>query len=143
MNAKIINRIFIFLSLIFLLISFSQKAYCVDGDCGESWSGLMCFLLGIFGIIFSLSAISWFLNPLLLISYLIPIKNLNLKLYLAVASVFLGLSFLFFSEIVKNEAGHYGKITGYELGYWLWILSSLINLIGILIIKFNHKNTCS
>lgn len=144
MKDKNIIRIFTFLSIILLFISFSQKAYCVDENCGESWSGLMCFLLGIFSLIFSLSGISWLLNPFMIISYIIPIKNITFKLAFSALALTFGLSFLLFDEIIKNEAGHYGKITGYEIGYWIWILSAVINLTGILIVKLkNNKNTHS
>lgn len=144
MKEKNTNRIFTFLSITFLLISFTQKTYCVNGDCGENWSGLLCFLLGVFSLIFSFSGVSWLLNPLMIISYIIPLKNINLKLLLSILSLIFGLSFLLFDEIIKDEAGNYGKITGYEKGYWIWISSAIINLIGILIIKSNYnKNTSS
>jgi len=143
MKEKYVIRIFTILSIIILLISFSQKAYCVDANCGENWSGLMCFILGIFSLIFSLSGISWLMNPLMIISYVIPIKKIKIKLAFSASALIFGLSFLLFDEIIKNEAGHYGKITGYAIGYWIWILSAIINLIGILIVKYINKNTCS
>ncbi len=40
-----------------------------------------------------------------------------------------GMSFLLFDEIIVNEAGHYGKITGYKIGYYLWNLSFIIMII--------------
>ena len=42
----------------------------------------------------------------------------------------IALSFLFFSQIISDEAGNYSKITSYKLGYWLWVLSSLIMFAG-------------
>lgn len=141
MKEKYIIRIFTILSIILLFISFSQKAYCVDGNCGENWSGLMCFLLGIFSLIFSISGISWLMNPLMIISYAIPIKKIKIKLAFSISALIFGLSFLLFDEIIKNEAGHYGKITGYAIGYWIWIISSIINLIGILIVKFSNQKS--
>lgn len=143
MKSKYINLIFTIISIMLWLISMSQKAYCVDGNCGEPWSGLICLLFGFLSLFFySYAAVSWFLNPLMIISYFIPLKNINTKLLLALASVLFGLSFLLFDEIVKNEAGHFGKITGYEIGYWLWVASAIINLIGIIINKLTTlRNT--
>jgi hypothetical protein len=40
------------------------------------------------------------------------------------------LSFLLVDEIITNEAGTKSKVVSYELGYWLWLLSSFIMLIG-------------
>ena len=141
MKEKYIIRIFTILSIILLLISFSQKAYCVDGNCGENWSGLMCFLLGIFSLIFSLSGISWLMNPLMIISYAIPLNKIKIKVAFSIAALIFGLSFLLFDEIIKYEAGHYGQITGYAMGYWIWILDAIVNLMGILIVNYINKNT--
>lgn len=135
MKNNYLHKILTISSIALLLISLTQKAYCVDGNCGENWSGLMCFLLGIFSLIFSLSGISWLLNPLMIISYFIPKRYFNTKLLMSLASFLFGLSFLLFDEIIKDEAGHYGKITGYESGYWIWLSSSFVNLIGIILIK--------
>lgn len=47
---------------------------------------------------------------------------------------------MFFDEIMKNEAGHYGQITGYALGYWLWVSSSLLYLLANLWTWFKERN---
>ncbi len=39
-------------------------------------------------------------------------------------------SFVYQKEILISEAGHISKITGYSIGYYLWILSALIAIIG-------------
>ncbi len=109
----------------------------MDGGGDGEWNGLICFIFGALVLLsdFPGPGISWFLNPLLITSYFISSKAINFKLGLSVASVIFGLSFLLFDEIIKDEAGNYGKITGYALGYWLWILSAVVNLIGVLLIK--------
>lgn len=141
MKIKYVIRIFTSLSIILLLISFSQKAYCVDGNCGENGSGLICFILGIFSLIVSLSGISWLMNPLMIISYAIPLNKIKIKVAFSIAALIFGLSFLLFDEMIKNEAGHYGQITGYAMGYWIWILSATVNLMGVLIVNYINKNT--
>lgn len=125
------------ISIALFLFSLTQKTYCVDGDCGENWSGLMCFLLGFFSILYGASGFSWFANPLLIISYYIPLQNINAKFYCSLAAVVLTLYFLLFDEIIKNESGQYGQITGYALGYWSWVSSAVMNLMGISIIKYD------
>jgi hypothetical protein len=40
------------------------------------------------------------------------------------------LSFLLVDEIISNEAGTKSKVVFYGLGYWFWLFSSFIMLIG-------------
>ena len=57
-------------------------------------------------------------------------EHTKLSLPLSLITTIISVSFLFFKEIMINEAGHFGEITGYKLGYWLWISSMIIMLIG-------------
>ncbi len=84
--------------------------------------------------------ICWVANLLLIISWIIPYKNIKLKIWFSSISTILSLAFLFFDEIMKNEAGHYGQITGYALGYWLWVSSSLLYLLANLWTWFKERN---
>jgi Flp pilus assembly protein TadB len=61
------------------------------------------------------------------------IKNPGLSLKISIAAAIVSLSFLFFKQIMVNEAGNYSKIISYNLGYWLWVLSAVIMLIGNLV----------
>lgn len=141
MTEKNINITLIILSAIIFIISLSQKAYGIDGDDGSKGNGLLCFLLGAFGFTMGGAALTWLANPLLFASWIIPLEKLNVKLLLSFAAVIISISFLFFSEIIKDEAGHYGKITSYKTGYWLWVLSTVIYFIGLVYIKM--KETAS
>jgi len=42
----------------------------------------------------------------------------------------LSLSFLLFKQIIKDEGGNYGIITGYRAGYWLWVGTMVAVFIG-------------
>ncbi|WP_160164131.1 hypothetical protein [Nafulsella turpanensis] len=86
--------------------------------------------------------ICWLANPLLILSWLVFYKgNTKVPLVLSCLSTILAFSFLIFEEIMINEAGHYGAITGYGVGYWLWSLSSLIMVLGSLLTIFNGRRT--
>jgi hypothetical protein len=51
----------------------------------------------------------------------------------AIASLGLSWSFLLQREILINETGTKGKITGYRPGYWLWVAIILGTLIGCIV----------
>ena len=120
------------LTLILFISSLFFTVHYID-DCDDSIGGLglMALLLGVFGM-----NISWLANPCLLLS-LIHLKRDNIKkaLIFSLLSVAFGFSFLFYDEIIANEGGTKKEITGYGLGYWLWLSSLIINCIGIAITK--------
>ncbi|MEO1051405.1 MAG: hypothetical protein AAFX87_12320 [Bacteroidota bacterium] len=62
-----------------------------------------------------------------------------MSLILCLLSTLIALSFMLFDEIIDDEAGHYRKITGYELGYWLWISSNAVMLLGNILIRKNKN----
>ena len=46
------------------------------------------------------------------------------------------LSFLLVDQIIDNEGGTTARVISYSLGYWIWVLSSFIMLVG----NLNFKN---
>lgn len=125
------SRIIFFISLGVLLVALTQKTYCTP-DCGSYGSGFVAFLFGILGIFVGGAYITWFANPFLILSWLFIGKRPWVSLILSSFSLVIAFSFLIYDEIMINEAGHYGEIIGYALGYWLWIASIAIMLLGSL-----------
>ena len=148
-----ITRLTIILSVTFYISSLAQTAYCTN-DCKSS---LMVLLVGLLGILTEIGAIAsfimdkingqtstinndigatftWLANPIILFSLIIFRHSKRTALILSTISSTLILLFLVFDKVVDNEAGHYSKVTELKLGYWLWLFSSLIILIGSLII---------
>ena len=125
------SRIFFFISLGVLLVALTQKTYCTP-DCGSHGSGFVAFLFGTLGIFVGGAYITWFANPFLILSWLFIGKRPWVSLVLSSFSLAIAFSFLTYDEIMIKEAGHYGKIVGYALGYWLWITSIAIMLLGSL-----------
>lgn len=121
---------FLIISIILFLISLSQRAYCTNNDCGELGSGLAVLFSGIFGFFLCGACMTWIANPLLLVAWITFYTAKRISLVLNSLAVMIGLSFLMFDEIIATEAGHYRKITGYALGYWLWLLSMVTLLLG-------------
>ena len=149
-----------YLSIAVFVISLTQKSFCIGNECSDS---LMCLLIGwigvfneIFGLLTGIydfiigngfttnpkigATFSWLANPFIFLSIVIIRKNYKIALILSLISIGLILSFLMFDSIFANEAGHYNKITSYELGYWMWLLSSITILIGSIILMWKSNN---
>lgn len=136
MEIKNIKKIVLSISIILLVLSLTQKCYCTSSECGDS---IIVFLFGFFSVIFGGATLCWFANPLLLFSWIFFWNN-KVSYYFSAFSTIIAISFLFFDEILDNEAGHYNKIIGYATGYWLWLGSNLVMLIGNIIIIEKQKN---
>ena len=133
---KILKKTVLILSIGIFLLSLTQIAYCTTNLCRSSLDSLV---LGFFGVFYDITAITWLANPILFISWMFFIRKPKLSLILSSLAVIISLGFLFFSKVVDNEAGHLNLIISHKLGYWLWVYSSLIMLIGNAISYINKS----
>ncbi len=126
------------LSIVFFFISLTQMSFCANGRCQND--GLTNLLMGWFAI-FMLYPIGmvWLANPILFFSWIKFKKKPKISLVSSVISLLLMLSFLLFDEVVNNEAGVPEKITDIKLGYWLWVLSAFIMVIGNAFLFYNKN----
>ncbi len=131
------NRITLFISIGLFIISLTQPCYCTTKSCGDSIAAL---LSGSIGFIYGGAALTWLANPILIISWCFVNRNPKLSLVTSVAAFLIALSFVLFDEIISDEAGHYSRIIGYRLGYWLWVYSSLIMVISNVIRHFQTSS---
>lgn len=85
--------------------------------------GYLIFLMGWTGMF--VGVFYWFANPPLLASWLMFSYERTRAFAVVPALVALGvaLSFLWCREFPIGTSGDYTRITGYGLGYWLWIAS--------------------
>lgn len=122
MNWSIISYI---LSLLLWAAALPLKTYSAGWSKGGNWQGLLNFLLGFLGLF--TGTFVWLANPLLLAAAITYFKvdNKMVSFVLALAGLMTALSFLLQKKIIIDEAGHYGEITAYHAGYWLWVLSML------------------
>lgn len=58
----------------------------------------------------------------------------------ALLAILFILSFLLYRTVLMNEAGHFGSITGYGLGYWLWLSSAITTLAAHILNTRHIKN---
>ncbi len=124
---------FLFLSIVLFVCSLSQRTYCIDSDCGERWSGLMCLLVGVFGLFSCRAGLTWLANPLLFYAWINFSEYGPSSCYTSLAALLIGLSFLLRKSIIKDEGGNYGTITGYRAGYWLWLASMAVAVLATLV----------
>ena len=125
------QKLFLLLSIGVFIISLTQKSYCTSREVCSYFSGFLDLIFGWFGVfMLHIPTFPWLANPLLLVSWIFFRKKPKASFILSGMAFILMLSFLLVDEIITNEAGTKSKVVSYELGYWLWIFSSFIMLIG-------------
>jgi len=125
------KKLFLFLSIGLYLISLTQKSYCTIGGTCEYFSGLLNLVFGWFGVFkLHFPAFSWLANPILFISWVLYKKKTKISLVLSGISLILMVSFLFVDQIIVNDGSTTSIVNFYGMGYWLWLFSSFIMIIG-------------
>ena len=136
MNTKLFTRILFIFSLILYIFSLTQESYYVDKIDYSSWSNsLVLLLIGWIGLIMGGgAAISWLANPFIFLSWIFFFKNIRFSIFFSTISFIFALSFLCFDNVITSEAPTFSKITKYKIGYWIWLTSIFIFLIGSIFI---------
>ena len=135
MKVLTLIKITLGVSIGFMLFALTQEAYCTAEGCMHS---MMAFIFGIFGMfIGGNETLTWFANPLLILAWLL-IKYRKTSSLLSLLSTLIAVLFLMFDEAIINEAGHGSTITRYALGYWLWIGSHAVMVLGNVLLMINE-----
>ena len=136
MNTKLFTRILFIFSLSLYIFSLTQESYYVDKIDYSSWSNsLVLLLIGWIGLIMGGgAAISWLANPFIFLSWIFFFKNIRFSIFFSTISFIFALSFLCFDNVITSEAPTFSKITKYKIGYWIWLTSIFIFLIGSIFI---------
>lgn len=129
-QSKKINSFILIISISLFIFSLSQKCFCTERDCGEDWEGAALLISGSFGFFSCPVGFVWLANPTLLYAWIYLNKKPKNSFIASLIAFAICISFMFFPEMMVNEAGSYSRIIGYKLGYWLWTSSSLVLLIG-------------
>jgi hypothetical protein len=80
----------------------------------------------------------WLANPALLAAWLLMIlgSRRGTGILMGLVSLGFALSFLRLKQLpAPGDTGAIDKITGYAIGYWLWIASIAVALIGCVVIQ--------
>ncbi|TXF76248.1 hypothetical protein [Chryseobacterium sp.] len=128
---------FFLVSLFIFFFSILFDAFYVDKTPSE-FSAFSALLLG--WAYLGGPGISWVGNVFLWISYLFILKRrTKTSAVLSFIAVSFMLSFLFFDTTIVSENNFEEKITGYGLGYYMWLSSGFIILIGSLYLTFKKN----
>lgn len=131
-----IKRAVLSVSIGLFISSLFFDAYCTEHGCKSSLGAL---LLGWFGMLLGGSGLVWIANPLLFTTWMLLARNKRSSWVVSFLASVAALSFLFFHNATENEAGHFSSILKVGFGYWLWLSSCLITLIGSLAIRFSIR----
>lgn len=125
------------LSITFYIISLFLVGF-YDHQNGGNF-GILIVAFGGLAMLSGGAALAWLANPVLWFSWFMVIRKPKLSFIGSLLSTIISLSFLLFDTIrdagttvgTDYQVGSFDvKVTGYGLGYWLWVLSSLILLMG-------------
>ncbi len=141
MNTKFFTRILFIFSIVLFIFSLTQESYYVDKIDYGSWSNsFVLLLIGWIGLIMGGgAAISWLANPFIFLSWVFFFKNIRFSIFFSTISFIFALSFLFFDNVITSEAPTFSKITKYRIGYWSWLISIFIFLLGSIFIYFKNS----
>ncbi|CAL2095017.1 conserved membrane hypothetical protein [Tenacibaculum sp. 190524A05c] len=133
------KKIFVLISILFLLVSLTQPCYSVEGTGKDTVGaiGLIAFLLG--WLNFNLIGIVWLANPLLLLSMIFLFKKEKFALITSGLALLFSLCFFLVDRIIINEGGTTGKIDHVLVGYWLWLSSIFVIFICSLVTRVYRK----
>lgn len=134
-SIQTIKKYTLLTSISFFILSLVNKAYCTEGACSDS---IMVLLLGWLGMFSDPACWPWLANPCIFLSWWLIKRDSRFTPMVIMASCLLTLSFLIFGQITDTEAGHQRRILSYGLGYYLWLMSAWILLVGYLWINRNQ-----
>lgn len=117
-------------SICIFVLALTQNGFYLDRVGRDAWAaGWGEFVFGWISL-FS-GTVAWLGNPLLIASWVFLFrKKTSWAAGLAFLALLFMLSFLLNQRIVDSEAGTSTKISGYGLGYWLWLSSAVVVVLG-------------
>ncbi|SHL61705.1 hypothetical protein SAMN05444360_10370 [Chryseobacterium carnipullorum] len=132
------SYIILIISIVIFMISLILPA--VFTKKGSEVYGLTLFLFGWTDL--TGDGTSWLANPILLFSWVfLLVKQPKIAAFLGLLSVAVALYYVTETEIIVDEAGHKYPITGFGLGYYVWIASCVTMFIGSLLLLKSKPET--
>jgi hypothetical protein len=128
------------LSFVLFVLSLFNECYFFEHPGGKnSASGLLLLFIGWLGVFRGIFA--WLANPLILVGWFLLVGRLpRAAAVCAFAATACAGSFLLYKTILTDEAGNHSKITGYGLGYWLWLASAVALLAASFVAGIGSRN---
>ncbi len=121
---------FFILSIVSFVASLFFEAF--DTSASNFKTGLECLVLGWLGMIYGVG-FEWVANPLLFLAWIFWVKKLRVEAILTSAgATIVMLSFLRSHSIAIDEGGSLHPIMVVGPGFWLWVASAILMLVGSL-----------
>jgi hypothetical protein len=138
---KLTNRwVWLWASVLLYLACLPLPGLCVNHNCGEL--GIEIVAIGWLGLRFINPSnpvpAAWLANPFLLVSWIIIVwqRPTIIARILSGAALLAGALLLFADTIVPSiEGSGDDHVTGYPLGYWLWVTSMLCAFIAAMLTR--------
>ncbi|HTD98059.1 MAG TPA: hypothetical protein VK668_02190 [Mucilaginibacter sp.] len=126
-------------SIVLFAASLTQNVFVVAGT--NEGPGCITLLFGWMGLlVLNGPAFCWIANPLLFFAWWYFIRGkTSLSLILSSGATILAACFLLFDTIIVDEGGGSREITGYCVGYWLWLSAITIMMVGNILIYIFKK----
>ncbi|PYK90588.1 MAG: hypothetical protein DME35_05490 [Verrucomicrobia bacterium] len=123
-------KIIALVSVIVFGAALTRSCYSIEAhDPNASSPGFYLLLIGPIGVLYGIY--EWLANPVLLAAWIFSFLGKNkIALLLGIAASALMAAFLFRHTIMASEAPTYAKVTGYAAGYWLWLTSAVLMIVG-------------
>jgi hypothetical protein len=123
---KISSRHIFWLSMALFAACLTQDGYYIAGNNPRAWSPAYGLLfLGWLGL--SQPVFEWIANPLMILAWFLFRKSKPgwALSFSALAFLFMA-AFLLEKRIISDENGRTSAVTGYGLGFWLWLASAAV-----------------
>ena|ERR1700744_117405 len=128
------------ISILLFIASLTQPAFYTSASEPDGWANSIgLVLVGWSGALAGGAGIAWFANPLILVGWIYIFKRAKIAMLSGLFATAFAVSFLFFKNIMTDEAGNYSIITHREAGYWLWLASIIFFTIGAIYIYYSKK----
>jgi hypothetical protein len=138
-RASLTQNPYLWLSLGLFILCLCFSAYDVGFPSGErsDGRGFHLLLVGWMGVLAGIPA--WLANPVLVLAWYVALRRMHqLSFILSLVALVLMLSFLAVSEVEGSASGQPSPVTGYGVGYWLWVASALAQGIGASVLSRNQ-----
>jgi hypothetical protein len=118
------SRYLLALSGVLYVACLPWDAFCVHDSC-SNWPSWSILAFGFIPFAASPANLAWFANPALFMAWVLVFRRKRWPArLLSLASLAIAVSFLLMSKVASDESGNLSVITGYRIGYWLWLAST-------------------
>jgi len=119
-----------YFSIGIFLISLACPCYDTGKEDGVVGQGGLLLLSGIMWFMFMSPGFIWLANVCLLMSWTYASKKRDKSFIMSIVAILIALCFLLYKDMIIDEGGNTTPITGHRIGYWLWVASMLVMLLG-------------